>query len=106
MDPLVSSFRVAARSTSLVFCAGEHEGPGVTGAQFVKQRLEAQVVIGARITEVQKIFQQVFDFGPALATDGHQFDRLVRSGSLSGRTRRCTICRRCPSRSTSPRRRS
>jgi glyoxylase-like metal-dependent hydrolase (beta-lactamase superfamily II) len=52
----------------------------VTGAQPLKKRLEAEVVIGARITEVQKTFQQVFDLGAALATDGSQFDRLVRDG--------------------------
>jgi glyoxylase-like metal-dependent hydrolase (beta-lactamase superfamily II) len=52
----------------------------ITGAQPLKKRLEAEVVIGARITEVQKTFQQVFDLGATLATDGSQFDRLVRDG--------------------------
>ncbi len=52
----------------------------VTGAQHLRKRLEAEVVIGARITEVQKTFREVFDLGPALATDGSQFDRLVQDG--------------------------
>lgn len=52
----------------------------ITGAPLLKKRLEADVVIGARITEVQKTFRQVFDLGAALATDGSQFDRLVGDG--------------------------
>jgi glyoxylase-like metal-dependent hydrolase (beta-lactamase superfamily II) len=52
----------------------------VTGAQFLKKELEAQVVIGAEITAVQRTFQQVFDLGAALATDGSQFDRLAKEG--------------------------
>jgi len=52
----------------------------ITGAQLLKKRLEAGVVIGSRITEVQRTFQQVFDLGAALATDGSQFDRLVGDG--------------------------
>ncbi len=52
----------------------------ITGAQLLKKRLEAGVVIGARITEVQKTFQQVFDLGAAFATDGSQFDRLAGDG--------------------------
>jgi glyoxylase-like metal-dependent hydrolase (beta-lactamase superfamily II) len=52
----------------------------ITGAQVLKKRLEAEVVIGARITDVQKTFQGIFDLGATLATDGSQFDRLVRDG--------------------------
>lgn len=52
----------------------------VTGAQFLKKELEAQVVIGAEITAVQRTFQQVFDLGTTLATDGSQFDRLAKEG--------------------------
>lgn len=52
----------------------------VTGAQFLKKELEAKVVIGEAITQVQRTFQQVFDLGETLATDGSQFDRLARAG--------------------------
>lgn len=52
----------------------------VTGAQFLKKELEAKVVIGEAITHVQRTFQQVFDLGETLATDGSQFDRLARAG--------------------------
>ncbi len=54
----------------------------ITGAPILKKRLEAGVVIGARIIEVQKTFEQVFDLGAALATDGSQFERLVDDGDV------------------------
>ena len=54
----------------------------VTGAQFLKRELEAKVVIGEAITQVQRTFQQVFDLGETLATDGSQFDRLAKEGEM------------------------
>lgn len=51
----------------------------LSGAQYLKQQLEAEVVIGARITEVQTTFRELYDLG-TLATDGSQFDRLVHDG--------------------------
>jgi glyoxylase-like metal-dependent hydrolase (beta-lactamase superfamily II) len=32
------------------------------------------------ITDVQKVFADVFDLGPTFPTDGSQFDRLLRDG--------------------------
>ncbi len=52
----------------------------VSGGAVLRKRLGARVVIGARITEVQRTFQGVFDLGDALAVDGSQFDRLVKDG--------------------------
>lgn len=52
----------------------------ITAAPLLKERLGAKTVIGARIQEVQKTFQTVFDLGATLATDGSQFDRLVGDG--------------------------
>lgn len=52
----------------------------VSGAAVLRRRLGARVVIGARITEVQRTFRDVFDLGEALAVDGSQFDQLVRDG--------------------------
>lgn len=51
----------------------------LTGAQYLKRRFEAKVVIGHLITEVQKTFKPVFDMQD-LATDGSQFDLLVKDG--------------------------
>lgn len=54
----------------------------VTGAQVLRKRLGAQVAIGARITEVQSTFRDIFDLGAELATDGSQFDRLLDDGEM------------------------
>lgn len=54
----------------------------LSGAQLLKSRLGAQVAIGARITEVQATFKEIFDLGPQFATDGSQFDRLLSDGDV------------------------
>lgn len=52
----------------------------LSGSQYLKRRFDAKVVIGAAITEVQKVFKDVFDLGPTFASDGTQFDKLVSDG--------------------------
>jgi glyoxylase-like metal-dependent hydrolase (beta-lactamase superfamily II) len=60
----------------------------LSGSQWLKRRYDAKVGIGARITQVQSVFKDVFDLGPSFAVDGSQFDRLfgdgerVRAGTL------------------------
>ncbi len=51
----------------------------LTGAQILRRRFDARVVIGAAIREVQSTFKDVFSL-ERLATDGSQFDRLVADG--------------------------
>lgn len=51
----------------------------LSGSQVLKERFGAGVVIGEHIREVQETFKPVFDM-PGLATDGSQFDRLVKDG--------------------------
>jgi glyoxylase-like metal-dependent hydrolase (beta-lactamase superfamily II) len=50
----------------------------ISGSQLLRRELQAQVVIGERITEVQQTFKQIFDLPEGFRTDGSQFDRLVR----------------------------
>lgn len=52
----------------------------LTGSQYLKRRFDAKVGIGARITEVQRVFKDVFDLGATFAVDGSQFDRLFEGG--------------------------
>lgn len=52
----------------------------LTGAQYLKRRFGAGVVIGSRITEVQETFKHVFDLPTAFKTDGSQFDVLLADG--------------------------
>lgn len=50
----------------------------LSGAQAIKQRYGAPVVIGRDITTVQQVFAPVFDM--EIATDGSQFDALLSDG--------------------------
>lgn len=53
----------------------------LSSSQFLKRRFDARVAIGERITEVQKVFKDLFDL-PDLKTDGSQFDRLLKDGEV------------------------
>ncbi len=52
----------------------------LTGSQLLKRNLNAPVVIGERIKQVQSTFKAVFDLPEDFAVDGSQFDRLVSDG--------------------------
>jgi glyoxylase-like metal-dependent hydrolase (beta-lactamase superfamily II) len=52
----------------------------LSGAQLLKRRLEAPVAIGEHITTVQRTFKTLFDLPEDFATDGSQFDRLLKDG--------------------------
>ena len=52
----------------------------LSAAAYLKRELGGQVAIGERITLVQDTFAKLFNTGPEFATDGRQFDRLLRDG--------------------------
>lgn len=52
----------------------------LSGSQALRAAHDAKVVIGERIREVQATFKKIFDLPADFATDGSQFDRLVRDG--------------------------
>ena len=52
----------------------------LSASQLLRKRFDAKVVIGDRITTVQKTFRPIFDLGEDFATDGSQFDRLLGDG--------------------------
>lgn len=53
----------------------------VSGSQVLKKHIpNAKVGIGAKITEVQKVFKGVFNLDPSFKTDGSQFDILLEEG--------------------------
>jgi len=55
----------------------------LSGARYLKGRFpEAVIAIGARITEVQKVFKAVFDLPAVFPTDGRQFDHLLEDGEV------------------------
>jgi glyoxylase-like metal-dependent hydrolase (beta-lactamase superfamily II) len=51
----------------------------LSGSQILKRRFGAKVVIGEKITVVQETFKELLDLRD-LATDGRQFDVLVKDG--------------------------
>lgn len=53
----------------------------LSAAQYLKQQLGAQLVIGKPITEVQKIFKNVFNLDMGFKTDASQFDKLTEEGT-------------------------
>ncbi len=53
----------------------------LSGSQVLKHRLGgAPVVIGETITKVQETFEGIFQLGDDFATDGSQFDKLIKDG--------------------------
>lgn len=53
----------------------------VSGSQVLKSKLPgSRIGIGAKITEVQKVFKGVFNLDPNFKTDGSQFDLLLEEG--------------------------
>lgn len=52
----------------------------LSAAVHVKDTLGGQLVIGQHITEVQKIFKQIFNFDTSFRTDASQFDILTDDG--------------------------
>lgn len=54
----------------------------LSGSQLLRRRFDAKVAIGERIREVQETFKGIFDLPAAFATDGSQFDRLLKDGEV------------------------
>lgn len=53
----------------------------VSGSQILKTKIpNAKIGIGAKITEVQKVFKNVFNLDQDFKTDGSQFDLLLEEG--------------------------
>ncbi|WP_201544535.1 MBL fold metallo-hydrolase [Psychrobacter immobilis] len=52
----------------------------ISAAIHVKNELGGKLVIGQHITEVQKIFKQIFNFDSSFRTDASQFDILTDDG--------------------------
>ena len=52
----------------------------ISAAIHTKENLGGQLVIGRHITEVQKVFKQIFNFDTSFRTDASQFDVLTDDG--------------------------
>jgi glyoxylase-like metal-dependent hydrolase (beta-lactamase superfamily II) len=54
----------------------------LSAARYLKRQLGGRIAIGARITEVQRIFREVFNLERTFNTDGRQFDHLFEDGEI------------------------
>lgn len=52
----------------------------MTAANYLKKKLGGKTGIGENITEVQKVFKEIFCLDPEFLTDGVQFDHLLKDG--------------------------
>lgn len=52
----------------------------VTAAPYLKSKLGGQIAIGDHISVVQDVFKGIFNLESTFATDGSQFDRLLKDG--------------------------
>jgi glyoxylase-like metal-dependent hydrolase (beta-lactamase superfamily II) len=78
-DALVAFVRTAGLKVHWLLETHAH-ADHLSAAQLLKERLGAPVAIGEKITVVQQTFKKIFDLGDDFATDGSQFDRLLRNG--------------------------
>ncbi len=74
---------VRSQGWELVYVIETHaHADHLSAAIHVKEQLGGQLVIGKYITEVQKIFKQVFNFDTSFRTDASQFDILTDEDSV------------------------
>ena len=52
----------------------------ITAAPYLKSKLGGKVAIGDHISVVQGVFKNIFNFENTFATDGSQFDHLIKDG--------------------------
>lgn len=52
----------------------------LSAAPYLQEQLGGQLVIGAQISTVQRVFGKLFNVGTEFARDGSQFDRLLHDG--------------------------
>ena len=72
---------VREQGWALVYIIETHaHADHISAAIHVKDELGGKLVIGQHITEVQKIFKQIFNFDSSFRTDASQFDILTDDG--------------------------
>jgi len=90
-DPLSSSTSTSSVERIEAFLKKEHlklhfvlethaHADHLSGSQYLKRRFDARIAIGTAITEVQKVFADIFDLDSTFVPDGSQFDELLVDG--------------------------
>lgn len=76
LGSLVSDHNLKLRAILETHAHADH----ISGSQILASSYKSPVIIGSGITEVQKIFKEIFALPESFATDGSQFDKLVSDG--------------------------
>ncbi len=72
---------IGAKNLQLEFIMETHaHADHLSGASYLKQSLGGKIVIGKQITQVQKIFKQIYNLDTSFRTDASQFDVLLEDG--------------------------
>ncbi|MGF6573701.1 glyoxylase-like metal-dependent hydrolase (beta-lactamase superfamily II) [Paraburkholderia sp. GAS333] len=78
-DQLIA--RVTELNAQVVWLLETHvHADHLSAAPYLKSKLGGQIAIGAHVTDVQRIFGQVFNAGADFTCDGTQFDCLLNEG--------------------------
>lgn len=89
-DKIIADVRVRGLTVDWILETHAH-ADHLSGAPYLRKALGGRIGIGEHITQVQKIFKDVFNLESTFNTDGAQFDHLFKDGerfsigSLEGR---------------------
>lgn len=74
---------IAESAASLVYVLETHaHADHLTSAAYIRQSTGAKIVIGKKITGIQKTFATIFNEDNRFCTDGSQFDVLLTEGDV------------------------
>ena len=54
----------------------------LSAAHYLRQQAGGKIAIGEHINQVQDVFKNIFNIGPEFATDGSQFDVLLKNNEI------------------------
>ena len=73
---------IESRNLQVVYLLETHvHADHLSASHFLKTRTGGEMLIGDQVGRVQQTFGPMFNAGPAFATDGRQFDRLLPDGT-------------------------
>lgn len=80
VDHIISDIKAKTLKLNWILDTHAH-ADHISAAQYLKNQLGGQVVIGEHIVEVQKIFRSIFNLSSEFVANGSQFDLLVNEHS-------------------------
>lgn len=73
--------QVKSRGLSVEWLLETHaHADHLSGARYIKDKIGGKIAIGARISDVQTIFKDVYNLEKSFNTDGSQFDHVFEDG--------------------------